>query len=287
MFDTPELAAFRAEVRRFVTTEFAGRHPPDRAGGAPVSREQFMRWHGFAGRTALAGAALARSLRRPRLAGGTAHDLRRGDVHPRRAGTQRHHLRHDRPGADPLRQPGPAGRFLPAIASGAVVVPGYSSRIRAPTWRRSRRARCVAATATWSTARRSGPPARSTPTGCSARCAPTRRPRRRRASPPPDRRRRRASRCGRSAAFMAGRFSTRCFSRRSRCPSRTPVGTEHRGLDHRQVVARIRAPQTGTGGREQAPHGAGARTGLARDGERRAADEAAVVPRASPSCACA
>ena len=183
---TDEELAFRDEVRDFFRTAL-----PDSirrkmiAGAPPDARTTSSTWTPHPQRQGLGRAALAGGMGRHRLEPGAAVHLpgrAAAGAGARAAGLQR---QHGRPGVYRLRHRG-AEAALPAAhrQSRRLVVPGL---LRARRRLRPRvaqdDARSATATTTSSTARRPGPRSRSTPTGSSAWCAPTRRRRSRRASP--------------------------------------------------------------------------------------------------------
>ena len=163
----------------------ARRHPraPEQGPRGPQAGRRGVAAH--PARARLGRAALAAGIRRRRARHGRAPDPRRGAATRRGAAAAALQRRDARAGAAALRHRGTEA-VLPAEAGAPrpVVLPGLlgagfglGPRLAA------HRAPCATATNTWSTARRSGPPRRTMPTGSSRWCAPSRRRASRTASP--------------------------------------------------------------------------------------------------------
>ena len=181
---SPEELAFQREVRTWLKTNVPKRDRRDdrvdgvarpdahrtREGVAAQALRRRLRRHGLAARSTAARAPTSCS--RPSSTRSWCARARRGIIGM--MGIQM-----VGPDADRARHRGAAAsatcrRSSPPTRSGVRATP---SRAPAPIWPRSRRAPSSSATSSSSTARRSGPRTRSTPTGCSAWCAPI--PRRR------------------------------------------------------------------------------------------------------------
>ena len=194
--DTPQQAAWRDEIRGFIKTEL-----PDEFKRHDLTQDEMMgRGRGLASDRAAAWESWRKALAAkgwiapawPKEYGGAGMTVD-GAVHlqrgVRRAGAPRRR-RHAAsmmigPDAHRARHRG-AEEAAPAAASSTARCSGAratASRAPAPTSPRSRPAPCATATTTSSTARRSGPPARTTRTGCSCSRAPTRTRRSTAASP--------------------------------------------------------------------------------------------------------
>ena len=110
---SPELEAFREEMRTFFTTQVPQEIRDKVAAHRHVTKEQYVDSPAGAQRRRAGRAALAGGVGRPGLDAAAAPHLARGDAAGQRAGAARLQHQHDRPGHRGLRQPGAEGA-LPA-----------------------------------------------------------------------------------------------------------------------------------------------------------------------------
>ena len=125
LHESPEDAAFRAEVRDFVAAQLPEDIRQKVLGFLRVPREDYVRWQRILAEPRLGRARLAGRARRLRLERRAAQHLRRGMLHRRRAAPDALRPRDDRAGADEVRQRRAEGA-LPAAhrVDGRLVVPG-------------------------------------------------------------------------------------------------------------------------------------------------------------------
>ena len=172
---TPEQEAFRAEVRAFINSAI----PPNLADKAKnheyYSQAEQRRVAQDPGQEGLGGAALAQGVRRRRASTPTRRFILTEELELAGAPDLAVRPAHGRPADLPVRQrraeaSASCRRSSAARRCGARATP---SRTPAAIWRRCADApRTTAKATSSSTARRPGPPTRSTPTGSSASCAP-------------------------------------------------------------------------------------------------------------------
>ena len=173
---TPDELAFRDEVRTFFREALPADIRRKMELGQRLSKEDIVTLAAHPEREGLGRADTGRSNGAAPSWGAvkTLH-LQGGDAARARARSAFLQRQHDRAGADrssaPRSRSGASCRRSPISTTGSARA--SPSPAPAPTSPRSRPRRGSRAITTSSTARRSGPRARSTPTGCSASCAPT------------------------------------------------------------------------------------------------------------------
>ncbi len=183
--DTRTLDDFRSDTRAWLRSQLPGRDAP--AGqerrrcllgrqALPVSERRAAPVDAAHGRTRLDGADLAARIRRRRPEPCRGRGAARGDggAEVPAAAAELRHLDAGA-GAAQVRQRAAEARatWVRSRAARSAGARATRSRTPAPTWRRWRRAPRSTAITSSSTARRSGPPTPTRPTGSSAWCAPT------------------------------------------------------------------------------------------------------------------